>query len=153
MFLAMHYQFGIIAVEIDENICAETHYNRLNDIVVPEMKRRAEAKNFPFEKVGYLEDGAPAHASRIVSDFLRDTFGERVVAGKFRQWHGCGENWPSHSPGQVLKILQISKRHLRKINFASQNSPRQIRFTELLRKIRSQNSLHRSRFKKFASQN
>ena len=98
IYLAMHHRFGVIAVEVDENVTAESHLARLRDQIVPEMRRRAADLNFPFEKVGYLEDGAPAHASHIVSDFLFETFKEKVVAGKFARWHDCGLDWPPHSP-------------------------------------------------------
>ena len=98
IYIAMHSKLGIIALEINENVTAESHRRRLEYEIVPEMKRRAELANMPFENFGYLEDGAPAHASHEVSDFLFQTFQEKVVAGKYERWHGCGLDWPPHSP-------------------------------------------------------
>ncbi len=41
----------------------------------------------------FMQDGAPAHTALATRDFLRDTFGNSRVIGKF-----FGINWPARSP-------------------------------------------------------
>jgi len=62
----------------------QTYLDMINDWVVPEMK---EIHNFNlFEEVhfdrniGWFQDGAPYHRRRIVTERLREIFGDQIVS-------------------------------------------------------------------------
>ena len=73
------------------------YHEFLRDKIFPALKIRVGIKN--WETAWWLEDGAPPHRSRLVSDFLNDEFGGKVVGSDFLNWHpdAPGANWPPYS--------------------------------------------------------
>ena len=67
----------------------------INEEVVPAlrgMRRFAPVNGERLQRVWWIQDGAPPHRRRIVTDRLQELFGERVVA-----LHHAIE-WPPRSP-------------------------------------------------------
>lgn len=88
---------GILGSEIvgpfffDAHVNGNTYLDMLTDFVVPELVR----KGFDPSQICYQHDGAPAHITNAVRDFLDENFST---------WIGRGEGerkilaWPPRSP-------------------------------------------------------
>ncbi len=78
-----------------QNIDGENYLEMINEQVVPALRRirrfRAN-RNGPFVRAWWVQDGAPCHRRRIVSERLRELFGDRVVA------LNRNVEWPPRSP-------------------------------------------------------
>lgn len=73
------------------------YHKFLKEEIIPALKQRIGDRN--WKKVWWLEDGAPAHHSHLVSDFLDTEFNGKVVGCDFLKWHpeSVGANWPAYS--------------------------------------------------------
>lgn len=78
-------------------ITKESYHAFLTEKIFPALKQKIGHEH--WEKVWWLEDGAPGHHSRLVSDLLNEEFDGRVVGCDFLMWHpeapGC--DWPPYS--------------------------------------------------------
>ena len=54
-----------------------------------------EGTKWTIQLLWWIQDGAPLHQGRIVTDLLRELFGTRVTALNHRN----PEEWPPRSPG------------------------------------------------------
>lgn len=77
---------------IDGNLNGPTYVLLLHQQIVPAMRISATRQNIPWTDVHYRQDGASAHFSRIVTDYLNLVFPN--------QWIGRGGPmaWPPRSP-------------------------------------------------------
>lgn len=73
----------------EQNVTSDTYLEMLRDYVVPELNRYGiDARN-----ICYMHDGAPAHSTLIVRQFLTDNFGSWIGRGQ-----GSYIAWPPRSP-------------------------------------------------------
>jgi inhibitor of nuclear factor kappa-B kinase subunit alpha len=68
-----------------ETINADRYLNILQNHMLPHLPRR-------HPNIIFMQDGAAPHTALRVRDFLKATFGERVISRHF-PW-----NWPARSP-------------------------------------------------------
>ena len=78
----------------EENIsCNSVNYvEMLKNSVIPAIARRSDG-----ERVWFMQDGAPAHHSNHALSFLRDKFGDRLIALGTKD-NPTPVTWPPHSP-------------------------------------------------------
>ena len=78
----------------EENIsCNSNNYvDMLRRTVMPAINRRSDR-----ERLWFMQDGAPAHHSNHALSFLREKFGERLIALGTRD-NPTPVTWPPHSP-------------------------------------------------------
>lgn len=73
----------------DENVSSRTYLEMLENFVIPEL----EMREFDLNQICYMHDGAPAHYTLEVRQFLTN---------HFQSWIGRGEGsllaWPPRSP-------------------------------------------------------
>ena len=78
-----------------QNLDGESYLEMLNEQVVPALRRMGRLgpnRNGRFQRLWWIQDGAPQHRRIIVTERLRQLFGERVVALN----HAV--EWPPRSP-------------------------------------------------------
>lgn len=84
-FFGEYDEFGVMQ---PINVNSAAYLRMLEDFVVRDLRRRNA-----LDRVTFQQDSAPAHRANIVSDFLRQHFGEnRVISG------GFAFPWPPRSP-------------------------------------------------------
>lgn len=73
----------------EQNVTSDTYLEMLRDYVLPELNRRG----IDAQKICYMHDGAPAHSTLIVRQFLTENFGSWIGRGP-----GSYIAWPPRSP-------------------------------------------------------
>ncbi len=71
------------------NMTGEKYLAMLNEQIIPQLRIGYGER---FERLWFMQDGAPCHRTINVKNFLKDTFGNRVIGV------GQGVEWPPHSP-------------------------------------------------------
>ena len=82
-----------------QNLDGKGYLEMLNEQVVPVLRRMGRFgpnRNGRFERLWWIQDGAPQHRRIIVTERLRQLFGERVVALN----HAV--EWPPRCPDLTL---------------------------------------------------
>ena len=75
------------------NVNRQRYLDMLNDFVVPELKQVfPRQRQGDFRRAWWVQDGAPAHRSRVVRDCLAELFNIRIIALN----HPV--EWPARSP-------------------------------------------------------
>ena len=71
------------------NMTGEKYLTMLNEQIIPQLRIGYGER---FERLWFMQDGAPCHRTLNVKNFLKDTFGNRVI--------GVGHDveWPPRSP-------------------------------------------------------
>ena len=77
----------------NQNVNGRTYLDMINQFVVPQLTRQfGQRRNGSIPRLWWMQDGAPAHRSRVVSDRLQDLFPNRVVS------LNNAVEWPPRSP-------------------------------------------------------
>ena len=87
VWCGMTADFVIGPYFFEETVTAEAYLTMLQEYVYPELRRRRMVR-----KVYFQQDGAPPHTANITLEWLRTTFGSRVISKK------CDLAWPPRSP-------------------------------------------------------
>ena len=87
----------------EENIsCNSGNYvDMLRNTVMPAIARRRDG-----HRLWFMQDGAPAHHSNVALSFLRENFGDRLIALGTKD-NPVAVKWPPHSPDVRLLIAQL----------------------------------------------
>lgn len=78
---------------IEQTINSERYKTLLENDVIPELIEKGLIDDHWFQ-----QDGAPPHSTNMILDYLRDNFGDRVIARNFTTRFGDGYEWPPYSP-------------------------------------------------------
>lgn len=73
---------------VDGNLNGVKYLDLLRTRIIPAVRRL----NVDFDAIWFMQDGCPAHNSRLVREFLENTFPNRVISGKGTII------WPPRSP-------------------------------------------------------
>ena len=86
---------GVIGPYVFTDTVNSQHYlSLLKNKFVPALQNRTGH----IENDWFMQDGATAHTSNIVLEYLNDTFKEKVISRRYPEVHECGQFWPAHSP-------------------------------------------------------
>ena len=87
----------------EENIsCNSVNYvEMLKNSVMPAIARRSDR-----DRLWFMQDGAPAHHSNHALSFLRDKFGDRLIALGTKD-NPTSVTWPPHSPEVEISFIKL----------------------------------------------
>lgn len=71
----------------DGPVTGNSYQNMLRTFLLPELRRRRLVRTVIFQ-----QDGAPAHTAAASIQWLKDTFGDRLISRR------CDIPWPARSP-------------------------------------------------------
>ncbi|XP_053385765.1 uncharacterized protein LOC128550550 [Mercenaria mercenaria] len=77
-----------------DTVDSQRNLSLLKNKFVPALRKRTEN----MQDVWFMQDGATAHTSNIVLDYLHETFGDKVTSRRYPEVKDCGQSWPAHSP-------------------------------------------------------
>jgi inhibitor of nuclear factor kappa-B kinase subunit alpha len=77
-----------------ETVNSQRYLSLLKNKFVPALRKKTEN----MQNVWFMQDGATAHTSNTVLEYLHEIFGDKVISRRYPEVNDCGQSWPAHSP-------------------------------------------------------